>query len=80
MELTQIQQLILAMAQLRETTPCLKSEKRPASKMLSEHEKFSYAAMNSKHRKIRGLSKPRIKKQHQIWQWNYLEKVLRDTD
>lgn len=38
MELTQIQQLILAMLQLRETTLCLKFEKWPASKTLSERD------------------------------------------
>lgn len=62
MELTRIQQLILATLQLRETTLCLKFEKRSASKMLSEHEKFSYAAKNSKHRGEKDLSKPRIRK------------------
>lgn len=40
----------------------LKFEKRSASKMLSEHEKFSYAAMNSKHMGKKDLSKPRIRK------------------
>lgn len=30
--------------------------------MLLEQEKFSYAVMNSKHRKIKGLTKPGIKK------------------
>lgn len=39
MELTQIQQLILATFQLRETTLCLKFKKWPASKMLLEHER-----------------------------------------
>lgn len=62
MELTRTQQLILATLQLRETTLCLKFEKRSASKMLSEHEKFSYAAMNSKHMGKKDLSKPRIRK------------------
>lgn len=55
MELTQIQQLILATLQLRETTLCLKFETWPASKMLSEHEKFSNTVMNSKHTGKKGF-------------------------
>lgn len=62
MELTQIQQLILAMLQLRETTSCLKFEKWAASRMLPEHEKFRYAAINSKHTGKKDLRKPVIRK------------------
>lgn len=57
-----MQQLILATLQLRETTLCLKFEKWPASKMLPEHAKFSYAAINSKHTGKKDLSKSRIRK------------------
>ena len=61
MELTQIQQLILATLQLREImfkiwqVACIQD-------VIGTRETFSYAAMNSKHRKIKGLTKPRIKK------------------